>query len=66
METYAVTMDGHDFASWSCPKCDADIDVEEEMMSVCNEPFNGTIINCPNEECGAEFDCELRFRIVEL
>lgn len=58
-----VVLDGEDFYKFECFKCGTPINAEEEMEQACAEPFNGIIIECANEECDAEYDCNLRFVI---
>jgi predicted RNA-binding Zn-ribbon protein involved in translation (DUF1610 family) len=48
------------FYSFECPNCGEDLsgDDAENVMDLCNEPYNGTIIEC--ESCHAEVDCTLQ------
>lgn len=50
----------HEF---SCPSCGEDFS-EDDMMDVCNEPFNGSIIKCSS--CEKEFDVNIMFNIEEI
>lgn len=46
---------------FSCPNCDKEFS-EDDLLELCNEPFNGTIIEC---DCGKEWDCNILIKISE-
>lgn len=50
-------VDAENFACLYCGKSFG----EEEMISLCNEPFNGDIIIC--EHCGAEINGIVKFKL---
>lgn len=64
MEPTLLTADA--FTDWKCQKCGASIDTEEELTQLCGDPFNGTILECPNAKCGAEYTLDMRIIISEL
>lgn len=43
---------------WECPNCRESWD-EDEMISTCQEPFNGNMFTC--EGCNHEFSVQVRF-----
>ena len=44
-----------------CPDCGKDFS-EEDLIELCGEPFNGTIIEC---SCGKEWNCDILIKISE-
>lgn len=42
--------------NFRCPNCDIRF-TEEDLMSLCSEPFNGVIITC--EKCKKEFSADI-------
>jgi len=62
-------LTGEGFAEFVCTKCNEPMDaqhLEDELMQVCNEPFNGTIMECSNDECDAEFNVQIGIRIEQM
>ncbi len=49
--------------NFNCPECNVEF-TEEDLMELCGEPFNGTILICKN--CKKEFDANLLIKIVEI
>jgi hypothetical protein len=63
---YEDSMSAEGLRGWECPKCGAEIDTESELMDLCGEPFNGTIITCPSDKCATEYDASITINIQEL
>lgn len=49
--------------NFECPNC-GNMFGEDDLMELCSEPFNGTIVECP--ECKKEFDCNILISIIEI
>ena len=49
---------------FECPSCDEPF-TEEDMQDVCNEPFNGSVLECGDEECGKEWSVDILFEVKE-
>jgi len=45
-----------------CPNCDTRF-TEDDLMELCNEPFNGTIVKC--SKCHKEYSCDILIKIEE-
>lgn len=56
-------LSGEGFCEFEC-ECGENLGTEENMMDAANEPFNGSIIECP--KCKKEYDVRIGFRIEEL
>jgi hypothetical protein len=63
---YEATMDAESFAGWECDACGGEIDTEDELAQLCAEPFNGSILTCPNDNCRKEYDLSITINIQEL
>ena len=46
---------------FSCPSCGKEF-FEDDLIELCGEPFNGTIVEC---KCGKEWDCNILIKITE-
>ena len=46
-----------------CPNCDAEF-TEEDLIELCGEPFNGTIVECG--KCHKEYSCDILIQIEEV
>ncbi len=51
------------FDDFKCPACSTGFPVEE-VMSLCEEPYNGTVIECAG--CKAQFNATLLVNLVRL
>lgn len=58
MDANVISFDG-----FKCPECNTGFAVEE-VMSLCEEPYNGTVIECPG--CKVQFDATLLAKLVRL
>ena len=56
-------LSGEGFCNFEC-NCGEDLGTEENMMQATNEPFNGTVIDCP--KCNKEYSVNIGFKIEEL
>lgn len=54
------------FCDAECTECETRIGTQEAMEDACYEPFNGAIVECPNEDCDAEYSIDLGFRINKI
>ena len=54
------------FLREECEDCGESIGTEENLMDICSEPFNGVIIECPNEDCDAEYSLDLGIKIEKI
>lgn len=52
-------MTAEDFA---CPNCDT-LFSEDDLVELCGEPFNGTIVKC--KKCLKEYSCDILIKIEE-
>ena len=52
-----------DAENFECPQCGIDFS-EEDLVELCNEPFNGTILEC--DGCGVKFDTTLKIRLMRI
>jgi len=51
------------FVIYTCEKCGTDIDTEEALTELGHEPFNGTIMECSDKDCDAEYDLDMLIKI---
>ena len=51
------------FYDFNCPNCKAEFN-ENEIENLCEEPFNGTIIEC--ERCNFTFSADLLVKLTEI
>ncbi|MFH1615795.1 MAG: hypothetical protein ABIG61_12030 [Planctomycetota bacterium] len=49
--------------NFKCPCCNKEFG-EETLIELCNEPFNGIVVEC--EDCEKEYDCTLQIHMQEI
>lgn len=52
-------MDG-----FECIHCGEELFNEENIIELCNEPFNGIVATCSN--CGAEFSLDMYIKVSQI
>lgn len=49
--------------NFQCPSCNK-MFTEGDLIELCNEPFNGTVVCCSG--CEKEWSCDLQITIEEI
>lgn len=56
---YDDVMSTDAYCNFTCPKCGGDIEVENSLDELCQEPFNGAGVECQNENCKQEYQLSM-------